>query len=86
MADFGLIPAGAPPADVLTGRIEQRVRYLGSDRRMHSLILRDLYSVDDVSVNMGKAFLFSLYTGRGYERPDTPRKLRDILARTSLVF
>jgi hypothetical protein len=84
--EFGSVPDPAPPADVLTTRLERKLRYLGADRRMHNLILRDLYSVDDVVINMGKAFQFSLYSGRGYERPETPRTLRDVLVRTNLVF
>lgn len=86
MADFQPRPDPAPPSPVLTQRNEQRIRYLGTDRRIHTLVLRDLYGVDDVAINMGKAFLFSLITGRGYERPNTPRVLRDVLIRTNLIF
>lgn len=83
---FADVPVPNPPADVTATRLERRMRYLGGDRRMHTLTIRNLYTVDDAVINMGKAFQFALHTGRGYERPDTPRKLRETLVRTSLVF
>ena len=75
-----------PPADVLTVRRERILRYLAPDRRMHKLAIRDLTSVDDVIINMGKAFQYSLLTGEGYKRPETPKMLREMLTRTGLVF
>jgi hypothetical protein len=81
-------PVDSPhaPVPVLTSRLERKLRYLGEDRRIHTLTLRDLYSVDDAVTNMGKAFQFSLITGQGYSRPETPRKLREALTRSDLVF
>jgi len=85
--DADPVPSPVPPSTGVNGtRIERRLRYRGGDRRMHTLTLRNLVTVDDILVNMSKAFLFSVETNAGYSRPETSARLRETLVRTNLVF
>jgi len=84
--DFDAAPSSQAPETITATRIERRFRYLGRDRRLHTITMRDLYTVDDATVNMGKAFLYSLITQLGYKRPDTKLRLKQQLSRTSLVY
>jgi len=84
--DFDALPVSQAPETITSSRIERKFRYLGRDRRIHTITLRDLYTVDDSMTNMGKAYLFGLITRLGYNRPDTVLKLKQQLSRTSLVY
>lgn len=64
----------------------REMRYRAPSGRTRIVRLFDVYSIDDVAVNMTKAFLVGLLKNTGYERPETPRRLKQTLSRVDLVY
>lgn len=75
-----------PPSDIVAERTTRRSRVRTADGRIRTVRLYDLYSVDDVVINMTKAYLYGLVRQTGYDRPETPARLKKTLTRVGLVF
>lgn len=74
------------PNAIAATRQSRQMRYRTSAGVMRSITFYDQYSPDDVLMNMAKAVLVALARQKGYNRPETPWKLKRAVSRVGLVF
>lgn len=86
MAEIRLFEPPVAPSDVPASRQMRETRYRTPEGRIRIVRLYDAYSVDDVELNMAKAYLVALKQGTGYDRPPTPMRLKKTLTRVGLVY
>lgn len=74
------------PEVIRNRRTIRETKYRTEDGRQRTIRILEFYTVDDVAINMTKAYLHGLAIGGGYDRPETPLRLKKTLCRVGLVF